>query len=81
LPLVAYTALDIGFTVAALRQTGRVEKLLLAAIFPLLHFCNGIGLLYGLLCRKPLPAAAGNVAISRVKSFEDVDWQGSGPIF
>ena len=74
LPLFAYVALDIGFTAVALCQARRIETLLLVALFPLMHCCNGIGLLYGLLGRRPQPADVGNVAISRIKSFGQTEW-------
>jgi GT2 family glycosyltransferase len=74
LPLFSYLALDLGFTLIALGQSGRIGTLLLALVFPLMHCCNGIGLLYGFLARKPQPALAGQVTISRLKSFEQAHW-------
>jgi succinoglycan biosynthesis protein ExoA len=70
LPAVAYMALDVLFTLAAMSGSGRYTAISLLAIFPLMHCANGIGLLYGLLGGKPRQASGNDVTIRRIKEFE-----------
>lgn len=70
LPLITYIALDLIFTVATMFNTGRPEALFLFALYPLMHCANGAGLLYGFLKGKPATKSGGEVAIRRVKDFE-----------
>lgn len=70
LPLIAYIALDLIFTVMTLLNTGKAQALFLFALFPLMHCANGAGLLYGFLKGKPEKKSSSEVTIKRVKEFE-----------
>lgn len=74
LPLAAYVVLDFLFTAAALVASGRPAAASLLFIFPLMHCCNGIGLLVGLLGGRPRPQEGGEVAIRRIKGFGETTW-------
>lgn len=74
LPLAAYILLDLLFTAAALVSSRRPAAASLLLLFPLMHCCNGIGLLAGLLGGRPRPQEGGDVAIRRVKEFEQRAW-------
>lgn len=74
LPLAAYIILDFLFTGAALVTSGRPAAAALLLIFPLMHCCNGIGLLRGLLGGRPRPTPAGEVTIKRIREFGQSSW-------
>jgi succinoglycan biosynthesis protein ExoA len=74
LPLIAYAALAIISACAAMITSGRLETALVLCVFPVMHCCNGIGLLYGFLGGKPQPPSSADVKIRRVKSFEQAAW-------
>lgn len=69
LPLFTYIALDLCFTVMTMLKTGRLETLLLLALYPLMHCANGAGLLYGFLKGKPVAKPDTEVTIRRIKEF------------
>jgi len=73
-PLLIYAVLNICCTLISLAHSGRIETLLLTVIFPLMHCCNGIGLLCGFLGRRQLPSSDGEVTVSRIKAFGQTGW-------
>jgi cellulose synthase/poly-beta-1,6-N-acetylglucosamine synthase-like glycosyltransferase len=73
-PLLAYTALVVIFSLVAAVGSGRLESLLLLLLFPLMHCCNGTGLLWGFAGGKPMRGRDGQVAVRRVKAFDQDDW-------
>lgn len=72
--LAAYVALALIFSLFAMFESGSLNAIRLLLIFPLLHCCNGAGLLAGLAGGKPSPLARGVVNIRRVKTFEQNTW-------
>lgn len=74
LPLLAYLILDLLFSVGAVMASGRMESILALCLFPLMHCCNGFGLLAGFVGGKPRVTAGGEVTVRRVKSFGDSSW-------
>ncbi len=74
LPLLAYAALALAFSVGAVVATNRLENALVLFLFPVMHCCNGVGLLSGFLRGKPRAAVNGEVRITRVKAFDQPDW-------
>ena len=75
LPLIAYTALAIIFSVGAAMATARLESALLLFLFPVMHCCNGLGLLSGFMRGKPHAPVNSNVQVTRVKAFDQAHWQ------
>lgn len=69
LPLVIYLSAVMVSTLMVLCRTGRIYSLFLLALFPLMHIVNGVGLLWGLLCGKPEPAADSSIRIRKLKGF------------
>lgn len=74
LPLLAYSVLALLFSVRAVMDSGRLENILVLFLFPLMHCCNGVGLLAGFLGGKPDVAVISDVTVRRVKAFEDSSW-------
>lgn len=74
LPLIAYAGLAIISAVAAMVSSGRLETALVLFVFPVMHCCNGIGLLYGFLGGKPHVPPSADVVIRVVKSAEQATW-------
>ena len=76
-PLYAYCALDLLFTVIALFSSRSPYSVLLIALFPLMHITNGFGLLGGLLGGKggsSGKAGLQTVTTIRKKEFGQADW-------
>lgn len=74
LPLAAYFLLASVFTASAMISSGTLYTFFLLLLFPLLHCCNGIGLLCGFAGGKPSPVARGVVEIRQLKTFEQQQW-------
>jgi glycosyltransferase involved in cell wall biosynthesis len=74
IPLLAYAILVAVFSLGGAVTRGRLENLLLLFLFPLMHCCNGAGLLWGFAGGKPVRARDGRVAVRRVKGFDQDDW-------
>lgn len=74
LPLLAYVTLAIIAACAAAIASGRPESSLVLFIFPLMHCCNGLGLLCGFLGGKPRHPANAEVTVRKIKSFEQSVW-------
>lgn len=76
LPLYAYLCLDLLFAVHAAVTSGGFLWLLLFLVYPVMHFSNGCGLLYGLLRGKKgiIRDYGCEVAVRRVKTFEQHVW-------
>lgn len=73
-PLFAYAALVAIFSLVAAVGSGRLENLLLLLLFPLMHCCNGAGLLWGFAGGRPLRRRDGQVVVRRVKGFDQDAW-------
>lgn len=77
LPLGCYIVLNLGFTTAAIAAHRSSRALLLVFLFPLMHICNGWGLLSGLFGgRNGNSRLSGNtgIMIRRVKEFGQNEW-------
>ncbi len=77
LPLCCYIVLNLGFTAAAVATGASPQALLLIFLFPLMHICNGWGLLSGLFGgRNGNSKLSGNtgITIRRVKEFGQNEW-------
>lgn len=74
LPLLAYAILVVGFTVVAAMASGLAENLLLLGLFPIMHCCNGAGLLWGFGGGRPERPRGGQVTVRQVKGFEQEVW-------
>ncbi len=74
-PLLCYLILDLVFTgYEGLKQGNPGSALLLPVIFPIFHFCYGLGMIRGLcsvVWKKASPAGT-DVTIRRVKEFGQV---------
>jgi GT2 family glycosyltransferase len=68
-PLVIYLAAALFSSIRIVVTSGRLSSLLLLGIYPLMHIVNGLGLLWGLLNGKPVPAGDNTIRITKVKSF------------
>jgi hypothetical protein len=66
-PLMIYVAAAFVNTLLLVYQSGRFSALLLLGIYPLMHVVNGVGLLWGLLRRKPQPVNDSPVTVRRLK--------------
>jgi succinoglycan biosynthesis protein ExoA len=66
-PLVIYLAAALVSSLCVMRRTGRPFSLLLLGIYPIMHFVNGVGLLWGLINGKPDPAQDSSIRIRRIK--------------
>lgn len=73
LPLIAYLACDLVFTIGAVLSCRTPAAFLLFCLFPLMHCANGIGLLAGFWGGKPR-AQQGDVLIREVKGLEQTTW-------
>ena len=73
-PLLAYAFLNLVFSLKAVIDSGRLSGILTLFLFPLMHCCNGIGLLAGFIGGRPQIITERNISVRRVKSFEDVSW-------
>ena len=76
-PLIAYLALVIGFSAAAVIWSASLSRLLLVPLYPLMHISNGWGLLCGLLGGKQgwsKACTAADVTIRRLKGFGQSAW-------
>jgi glycosyltransferase involved in cell wall biosynthesis len=68
LPLVIYIgAVLISMLWELWRSKWRWSLVLLIGIYPLMHIVNGVGLLYGLIGRKPAPVIDGDIRIRKIK--------------
>jgi succinoglycan biosynthesis protein ExoA len=74
LPLLVYAALAIVFSVWTVMATARLESALVLFLFPVMHCCNGAGLLSGFVRGKPRARVNGNVQVTRVKAFDQACW-------
>lgn len=74
LPLLAYAILVVCFSALAAMATARAENLLLLLLFPLMHCCNGAGLLWGFAGGRPMVARDAGVVVRRVKAFDQGGW-------
>ena len=74
LPLLAYAALASLFSITAAMVSARLESALVLFLFPVMHCCNGFGLLSGFMGGKPSVRVNGDVKVTRVKGFEQSDW-------
>lgn len=74
LPLLAYASLAIISAAAAMCASGRLETALVLFVFPLMHCCNGFGLLNGFLGGKPPQPGSAEVVVRRIKSCEQATW-------
>ncbi|HEY3309662.1 MAG TPA: glycosyltransferase family 2 protein [Desulfuromonadaceae bacterium] len=70
LPLFIYIFLDLIFATTALIKSRDSGALLLTAIFPIMHFANGLGLLYGFLKGSVMLEPGDDIRIKVIKSFE-----------
>jgi len=76
-PLFAYLSLVLGFSGAAVISSGALSRVLLIAIYPLMHISNGWGLLYGLFGGKHGKAercVESGMTIRRIKEFGQSTW-------
>jgi hypothetical protein len=74
LPLIAYIALDLIFSVHAVITSRRPYAIILLFLFPLMHCANGTGLLYGFLGGKSRSGSGDEIVIRRVKEFGQSTW-------
>jgi succinoglycan biosynthesis protein ExoA len=73
-PLLLYFLLSAVFALVSVVEEKDLFKLLLLFLFPLMHSCNGLGLLSGFLGGKPKPVARGVVAVKQLKRFGQHNW-------
>jgi cellulose synthase/poly-beta-1,6-N-acetylglucosamine synthase-like glycosyltransferase len=76
-PLYAYLILALCFSVASVSRSGSLSRLLLIALYPLMHVSNGWGLLYGLFGGKHGRSGACDdtgITIRRIKEFGQSTW-------
>ncbi|MBK5275013.1 MAG: glycosyltransferase [Desulfuromonadales bacterium] len=77
-PLSLYGALVVLFSAATAVSSGKLSRLLLIPLYPLLHICNGYGLLCGLLGGKHGRSRAGHtesaITVRRIKEFGQSAW-------
>lgn len=73
-PLVIYFLLASIFSLLTVLATGQLHAANLIFLYPLLHCCNGIGLIYGFSGGKPNPVALGVVTVRHVKTFDQRKW-------
>lgn len=67
-PLVIYIGAVLISMLWELWHSGqRWSLVLLVGIYPLMHIVNGVGLLYGLIGRKPAPVSDGDIRIRKIK--------------
>lgn len=69
IPLFVYAALVLFFTGIGIFKTGRLSSIMLIFLYPLMHCCNGAGLMYGLIGGKPDPVFDNNIVVTRIKAF------------
>lgn len=69
IPLLVYAALVLLFTGIGIFKTGRFSSILLIFLYPLMHCCNGAGLMCGLIGGKPDPVSDNNIVVTRIKIF------------
>ena len=74
LPLLAYAVLAVLFSITAVMASARLENSLVLLLFPLMHCCNGFGLLSGFMGGKPTSRLNGDVKVTRVKDFDQSGW-------
>lgn len=74
LPLMAYGGLAGISALAALLSSRRPENALLVPLFPLMHCCNGLGMLAGFAGGRPTATPRGEPHVRLVKSFEQMSW-------
>jgi cellulose synthase/poly-beta-1,6-N-acetylglucosamine synthase-like glycosyltransferase len=76
IPLLCYLITVMLVAVMAALGCGRIQSaILLPLVFPLFHICYGIGLIWGVIPKRPRsPAEKGDVTIRRVKNFDDA-WE------
>lgn len=70
-PLVIYLAAALFSSLRIVVKNSRLSFLFLIGIYPLMHCVNGLGLLWGLLNGKPLPAGDSIIRITKIKRFGD----------
>lgn len=73
-PLLVYTVLAILFSAGCVLATSRLESALVLFLYPVMHVCNGIGLLSGFMGGTPSGKRNGDVRIKKVKAFEQTSW-------
>jgi hypothetical protein len=76
-PLFAYLTLVLCFSAAAVIRSGSLSRLLLVALYPLMHLSNGWGLLCGLWGGKhgrSRSCSDTEIVIRRVKEFGQSTW-------
>ncbi|BCS55092.1 glycosyltransferase family 2 protein [Geobacter sp. SVR] len=74
-PLALYGLAALFSAVAAAFGSGKPGAAAVLLIFPIMHICNGLGLLKGFVCGKPVVATDDTVVVIRkLKSFEDQTW-------
>lgn len=74
LPLAAYVFLALFFSLLAIVSVKSFYPAALLLIYPVMHCCNGMGLLYGFAVGRPQPVARGVVAVRHLKTFEQTEW-------
>jgi hypothetical protein len=77
IPLYAYLALAILFSIQAAVSSGSLDRMLLLLLFPVMHVTNGFGLLYGLLAGGKQNAGESGqqpVTVRRIKEFGQSTW-------
>lgn len=74
-PLLLYAVLALVFSIKTMMDSARPEGACVFFLFPLMHCCNGIGLLCGFLGGRPrLDEDNGEIRIRRVKAFDQSGW-------
>ena len=73
-PLVLYGLGSFASALSTAISSGTSAALNLLLIFPIMHICNGLGLLRGLVGGKPATGERPAVMIRKVKDFEDSAW-------
>lgn len=68
-PLFVYAALVWLFTMIGIFKVGRISAIMLMFLYPLMHCCNGVGLMYGLKCGKPDPVHDDGIVVTKIKEF------------
>lgn len=74
LPLLVYLILAALFSVGAVIASARLESVLVLLLYPVMHVCNGIGLLSGFMGGRPIGNKSGEVQVKLVKAFDQSSW-------
>lgn len=70
LPLLLYVAFDAIATWVVLASSKKAFHAMLLIVFPLMHCCNGLGLLFGFIGGKPKSSTVGGVTVRRIVDFD-----------